>query len=177
MFEPLFGPIRQWGFLVKDIDAAMHGWVQQLGVGPWWGYRHVSLRSQFRGEQAQVRMHVALAYQGGMQIELIQQINDASSPYRFFHDQPQAQLLHHLGYMVDDTDAAVQKARAGGLLEHAMLSNEFARYVYLEHAAISGTFVELMPADPALIASFEACAREAGSWNGENPYRLLDAGP
>ena len=37
MFEPLFGPIRQWGFLVKDIDAAMHGWVQQLGVGPWWG--------------------------------------------------------------------------------------------------------------------------------------------
>ena len=23
MFEPLFGPVTQWGFLVKDIDAAM----------------------------------------------------------------------------------------------------------------------------------------------------------
>ena len=23
MFEPLFGPITQWGFLVKDIDAAL----------------------------------------------------------------------------------------------------------------------------------------------------------
>lgn len=89
----------------------MRGWVEQLGVGPWWGYRNVSLRSQFGGEQAQVRMHVALAYQRGMQIELIQQINNAPSPYRFFHDQPQAQLLHHLGYMVDDTDAAMRGPR------------------------------------------------------------------
>ncbi len=44
MFEPLFGPITQWGFLVKDIDAAMKGWVEHFGVGPWWGYRNVRLR-------------------------------------------------------------------------------------------------------------------------------------
>ena len=37
MFEPLFGPITQWGFLVKDIEAAMQSWVEHFGVGPWWG--------------------------------------------------------------------------------------------------------------------------------------------
>lgn len=176
MFEPLFGPIRQWGFLVKDIDAAMRSWVWHCGVGPWWGYRNVALRSRFRGAQADVRMHVALAYQGGMQIELIQQINDAPSPYRFFHDTPQAQVLHQLGYVVPDIDEAVERSRAAGLLEHAVLANDYARYVYLEHLALSGLVIELMPADPATLAGFEACAREAAAWNGEDPYRLVDMG-
>ena len=177
MFEAPFGPLRQFGFLVKDIDAAMHNWVQHLGVGPWWGYRNVSLRSRFRGTQAQVRMHVGLAYQGGMQIELIQQINDVPSPYRFFHDAPQAQLLHQLGYVVDDVDAALARARTLGLVEHGMVSNDFARYVYLDHPTMEGLVVELMPGDPATLANFEACAREAASWDGENPYRLVDVAP
>lgn len=176
MLAPLFGPIRQLGFLVEDIDAAMHGWVRQFGVGPWWGYRNVRLQSRLAGERTEVHMHVALGYQGGMQIELIQQVNDVASPYRFFRDTAQAQLLHHLGYVVEDADAALRKAAGAGLVEHAVLSNPYSRYIYLENPALTGLMIELMPADPALQASFAACASEATTWNGDDPYRLIDAG-
>ena len=29
------GPIRQTGFVVTDLDAALTTWVEGLGVGPW----------------------------------------------------------------------------------------------------------------------------------------------
>lgn len=174
MFEHAFGPIRQWGFLVKDIEAAMASWVRHCGVGPWWGYRNVMLHSSFDGIESDVRMHVALAYQNGMQIELIQQLNDVVSPYRFFHDMAQAQVLHQVGYAVPDIDRALEQARMLGLAAHGVMSNDFARYVYLEHPAMSGLVIELMPADPATMAGFDACAKEAATWDGTNPYRLLD---
>lgn len=172
-YQTLFGPVKQWGFLVKDIDAAMRCWVEQLGVGPWWGYRDVRLQSQFRGVQAEVQMHVALAYQNGVQIELIQQVNSVQSPYRFFYDTDQAQALHQVGYIVDDIDAAIARGKQAGLREHGMLSNDFSRYCYLDTPAMQGLVVELMPADPDFVAAYEACAREAATWDGSDPYRIV----
>lgn len=176
MFEPLFGPIMQWGFLVKDIEAAMRSWVEHFGVGPWWGYRNVRLQSDFRGARTEVHMHVGLAYQNGVQIELIQQLNDVISPYRFFHDTASAQALHQLSYIVPDLDAALARAAAAGLREHGVMRNDFARYVYLDHPAMNGLVVELMQSDPDYVASCAACAAEAASWDGSNPYRLVALG-
>ncbi len=31
-----FGPLRQMGFVVRDIDKAMRHWVEICGVGPWY---------------------------------------------------------------------------------------------------------------------------------------------
>ncbi|MBP8926149.1 MAG: VOC family protein [Pseudomonadales bacterium] len=176
MFEPLFGPITQWGFLVKDLDAAMQSWITHFGVGPWWGYRNVRLQSDFRGARTAVEMDVGLAYQNGVQIELIQQTNTVMSPYRFFYDTDQAQALHQLSYIVPDLDAALTRAAAAGLREHGVMRNDFARYVYLEHPAMNGLVVELMQSEPDYRASFAACAREAATWDGSEPFRLVDFG-
>jgi hypothetical protein len=172
-YQTLFGPVKQWGFLVKDIDAAMRCWVEQLGVGPWWGYRNVRLQSQFAGVNAEVQMHVALAYQNGVQIELIQQTNNVVSPYRAFYDTEHAQALHQLGYIVDDIEAAVARGKAAGLREHGVLSNDFARYYYLDNPAMQGLVVELMPAEPNFVATYASCAIEAASWDGSDPYRMV----
>ena len=32
----LFGPLRQMGFVVRDIDQAMRHWVEVCGIGPWY---------------------------------------------------------------------------------------------------------------------------------------------
>ena len=176
MFEPLFGPIMQWGFLVKDIDAAMKSWVEHFGGVPWCGYRNFRLQSEFRGAHTEVLMHVGLAYQNGVQIELIQQVNGVISPYRFFYDTDKAQTLHQLSYIVPDLDAALARAAAAGLREHGVMRNDLARYVYLEHPAMEGLVVELMQSDPDYVAGFKACAAEAASWNGSNPCRLVDFG-
>jgi hypothetical protein len=31
----LFGPLRQMGLVVRDIDGAMQHWISVCGVGPW----------------------------------------------------------------------------------------------------------------------------------------------
>ena len=31
----LFGPLRQMGLVVRDIDRAMQHWIEVCGVGPW----------------------------------------------------------------------------------------------------------------------------------------------
>jgi 4-hydroxyphenylpyruvate dioxygenase-like putative hemolysin len=118
MFQPLFGPIKQWGFLVKDLETAMASWVQQLGVGPWWGYRNVPMRALMNGASTDIVINVGLAFQNGVQIELIQQVNDAESPYRAFYHTEHAQQLHQLAYMVPDVEAAVAQAQAAGMREH-----------------------------------------------------------
>lgn len=169
----LFGPVRQWGFLVRDLDEALTCWVDQLGVGPWWGYRGVSLLSEFGGEESEVEIDVAFSYQNGVQIELIQQLNDVPSPYRAFYDGTDAQILHQLGFFVDDVDAAVQRGLAAGLDLYGQVSNPAQRYIYLQSPALAGLVVELMPADPGFMAEYERCAREAEAWDGRDPYRLI----
>ena len=31
----LFGPLRQMGYVVRDIEGAMRHWIDVCGVGPW----------------------------------------------------------------------------------------------------------------------------------------------
>lgn len=173
MHTQRFGPVKQWGFVVRDLDAAMQCWVEQLGVGPWWGYRNVRLNSRFKGIASEVLLDVALSYQNGVQIELIQQRDDSPSPYRAFYATPHAQMLHQVAYMVPDLDAALLEAKAAGLTELGMLSNGDSRYYYLDSPALTGLVVELMQADPAFLADYERCAAEAAHWDGSNPYRLI----
>ena len=173
MHTQLFGPVRQWGFVVRDLDAAMKCWVEQLGVGPWWGYRNVPLTSRFRGMETEVLLDVGLSYQNGVQIELIQQRNDAVSPYWAFYDTPHAQMLHQVAYMVPDLDAALLKAKAAGLSENGLHPRQQAGPPYRQPDQLRCRQHELVQADPAFLAEYERCAAEAARWDGNDPYRLV----
>lgn len=173
MHQALFGPIKQWGFLVKDIDAAMKSWVEQMGVGPWWCFRNVPLKTRFQGAMHEIVIDVALAYQNGVQIELIFQHNDAPSPYRAFYDTPLVQMPHQLAFMVPDIDAAFAQAKALGYTEHGVMYSGDSRFIYLESPTTDGLIVELIQADPWLVADFERCSAEAAAWDGSDPYRAI----
>ena len=91
----IFGQIRQNGYVVRDIEAAMRHWVEVLGVGPWFYAEQAPIRDfVYRGEPSDVAVSIALANSGTLQVELIQQRNAApslfkdsgmaSSPFRFW---------------------------------------------------------------------------------------------
>ena len=40
----LFGPLRQMGFVVRDIDRAMRHWIEVCGVGPWFVAEEITAR-------------------------------------------------------------------------------------------------------------------------------------
>ena len=78
----LFGPVRQVGYVVKDIEQAMLQW-SRLGVGPWF-YKEEVISTEFRyrgRDSALPQLSIALANSGELQIELIQQRDDAPSLY------------------------------------------------------------------------------------------------
>jgi len=170
----LFGPIKQWGFLVKNIDDAMACWINQLGVGPWWGFRNVSVQSSFRGTESDVTMDVGLSFQSGVQIELIQQTNDALSPYSAFYESDAAQVLHQVGYFAKDIDAAVARAEGVGMREVGSIRTLIGtRYVYMDSPALEGLVIELMQTHPGFEEEYVRNAEEAQRWNGSDPYRLI----
>lgn len=173
--DEILGPVRQWGYLVKDLDAAMKCWVEQLGVGPWWGYRDVVVRAETGGQVDEVRMSVGLAYHQGMQIELIHQTNDAVSPYSYFYEgSDDQQVLQQIAYMVPDIATAIEQCRTRGMHETGRISPAPGLdYIYMSSAALRGLAIELMPFDQGFLDEYERCAAEAASWDGSDPYRLI----
>jgi hypothetical protein len=80
-----FGAITQNGYVVHDIAAAMRHWIEVLGVGPWFYVEHTPIEDfQYQGHPSPIDVSIALANSGPLQIELIQQRNDAPSMYRDF---------------------------------------------------------------------------------------------
>lgn len=169
------GPVRQWGFLVKDLDEAMACWIEQLGIGPWWGFRGVQAQALVDGRESQIEMSVGLAYHQGVQVELIHQTNSAESPYSYFYrESADAQVLQQVAYMVPDVELAIAQCRERGMHETGrIIPAPGVDYVYMSSAAMAGLAIELMPHDDGFLEEYQRCAAEAERWDGEDPYRLI----
>ncbi len=173
--DEILGPVKQWGYLVKDLDEAMACWVQQLGIGPWWGYRNVPAKAIVGDEENDLVMSVGLAYHQGVQIELIHQTNDVLSPYSYFYrDSDDAQVLQQIAYMVPDVDEAIRRCEQRGMHEVGrIVPAPGTDYVYMSSAAMQGLAIELMPHDQGFLDDYQRCADEAAGWDGGDPYRLI----
>ncbi|NND83319.1 MAG: hypothetical protein HKN50_12900 [Gammaproteobacteria bacterium] len=174
--DTLFGPVKQWGYLVKHLDQAMDCWIHQFGIGPFWGFRNVTLKSNYQGVESDVVLDVGFAYQNGVQIELIHQTNvgDALTPYSAFYQSTEPQMFQQLAYHCPDVDAARTCAVAAGLNELGYVESDMgSRYYYFDSPAMQGMVVELMEIDQMTADAFEMCAKEAEQWDGEDPYRLI----
>jgi len=143
MSNALPGPINQIGYLVDSVEQSMERWRQHLGVGPWTLFRNVSLEGTYRGESVTVTMDVGLAYQGEVQIELIQVTNDAKSPYRDADDRP-IRGMHHIAWVVDDFDQTLARLTATGLQTVFEASNSTTRVAYLENESEPGVLYEII---------------------------------
>lgn len=166
------GPITQIGYVVDDLDAAIAGWIATAGLGPWTVFRNVSLDGVCEGEATTVTMDVGMAYQGDVQIELIEPTNAARSPYR----AADGRLLagpHHLGWLVDDLDAATARARASGLREIFQAQNPGTRVAYFAVPGQPDTRFEYIEGAglAGMIADGIAATRD---WDGTNAVHVID---
>jgi Glyoxalase/Bleomycin resistance protein/Dioxygenase superfamily len=81
----LFGPMRQVGIVVRDIEKAMRHWVEVCGIGPWFYTEQLPMDEfRYKGRIYDLKVSIALANSGDVQLELIQQRNDVPSLYRDF---------------------------------------------------------------------------------------------
>jgi methylmalonyl-CoA/ethylmalonyl-CoA epimerase len=170
-----FGEIRQLGYVVRDIKHSVRAWSSRLGVGPWTIIRNIPLHSVYLGQPSEPLIDIALAYRGAMQIELIQQKNDAPSPYWPYIEYGDFGL-HHTAFLSAQIDRDVQRAKDAGLhLACDINMPTGGRYVYFD-AAIPEEhgYIELIEATPALLEMFDQGMKAAASWDGHGEPVVIE---
>lgn len=168
----MFGPVRQNGYVVRDIEAALRHWTEVLGVGPFWYFERVPMQDfRYLGEPSPLEVSIALGNSGSLQIELIQQRNDAPSMYRDFlaagHEG-----LQHVAFWTERFDAGLARAReAGFAVGQSGCIGENGRFVYFRGQGHPGSVVELSEVSGAKGAFFARIAEAAATWDGRDPVR------
>lgn len=167
-----FGEIRQLGYVVKDIEAAMDYWSSTLGVGPWYYNPKVPIENyQYLGEGYEPHNSVALANSGFVQVELIQCRNDVPSMYRDFL-QAGHTGLQHVAYWTENYDDDLARLTEQGF--KAVMSGEVGyrgRFVYFDTEYHPGAVIELSEVAGPKGKLFDLIRAESQQWDGRNPVR------
>lgn len=169
----IFGNVRQNGYVVRDIEAAMTHWATRLGVGPWFYIEDVKTDwFTCRGAPSDVKISIALANSGDLQIELIQQRNDAPSLYKEFLDAGY-EGLQHMSYWTLDYQSLYDRALAAGYVvgHEGAIGGERGRFAYFDTQSHPGTIVEISDISGPKGAFFEHIKRVAADWDGADPIR------
>jgi len=168
----LFGEIRQLGYVVPDIEAAMDYWAKTLGVGPWFYAPRVPVEKfHYKGEPSSPITSVALANSGPVQVELIQQRNDAPTMYRDFV-KAKGSGLQHVAYWTQSFDADMAMLTARGF--KVGMGGEVGargRFVYFETEYHPGSVIELSEVEGPKGRMFDLIRNAAVGWDGKDPVR------
>jgi hypothetical protein len=166
------GPIRQLGYVVDDIEAAMAHWHEVMGVGPWFYNPKVPIEDyRYDGEAYKVHNSVALANSGYVQVELIQCRNDAPSMYRDFRLAGH-RGLQHVAYWTQDYDRDLATMEAQGFRRKMSGKvGEDGRFVYFDREAHPGTVIELSEVMGPKGRMFDMIRAASEAWDGGNPVR------
>ena len=170
-----FGPIRQIAWVVRDLEASVENWRRVSGIAPWTCFRNVAMTGVLRGEPAKVRMHVALGYQGDMEIELIEDLGHGASPYRSAAGVPLVGM-HHVAWFSEDVAAEVARGRERGMQVCFEAANEVTRVAYLEDPRERGLLLEFIEMNAIMREGLSARLAAARSWQGGEAVQVIDLG-
>lgn len=171
-----FGPTRQIGYVVRDIDRAIDYWLNVMGCGPFFRIPSMFIRNfEYRGRPSEPNLTIALCQNGPIQIELIQQNNDAPSSWKEFLDQGH-EGAQHLAYWTETFDADLAAAQARGLVveqygQSGTQGGKNERLVYFASQDHPGTMIELSEVSGPKGDFFRMVAEAARDWDGSDPIR------
>jgi hypothetical protein len=171
----IFGDVRQNGYVVKDIDAAMRHWAEVIGVGPWFYFERVKVDYfRHRGRASNVELSIALANSGDLQIELIQQRNAAPSMFKEFLDSGR-EGLQHVAFWTTSYQAVYDRALAEGyeLGHEGQIGGEQGRFAYFDTQTHPGTVIEISDVSGPKGKFFEFVRESALAWDGKEAIRIF----
>lgn len=167
----LFGPIRQMGIMVSDLDRALDYYTSTLQIGPFFRVAHVETEYfRYRGQPCDTDVSLAIAYSGDMQIELVEQHNDAPSLYLDFIKRSGPGLQHYAVW-AEDFDGEMSRFSENGLrlLAEAKMRNG-GRFCYFEGDAAEPA-IEIVELTPSAAGFFQVAREAADNWDGSDPVR------
>jgi hypothetical protein len=163
----------QLGHVVDDVVAAALAWVGTFGVGPFHVLPVVDQRLTYSdGEERSIRVQVAVAQAGPVQIELIQQHCTTPSFYRDW-SRNGTSAFHQVATVTGDYDAKKAHFRAAG---HAVVAESLGgrfRVAYVDTVAAFGFYTEIVEQTPGFLAQLQTISETCAGWDGSDPVRLL----
>lgn len=164
----------QNGFVVGDLEAAVHHWATKLGVGPFFVLEHIPFAtSYFRGRPISFDMSVAVAQWGEMQVELIVQHDETPTIYSEFRTR-HGTGLQHVGVMTPNLEQDLARLRLRGIEPVQWGSTSTGiRFAYLDTDEHAGGMLELIERGLAIEAFFGMVRQAAVDWDGAKPLRRL----
>ena len=122
------------GFAVRDIDESIAFYSAMFGVTDW---ERIALPERF--------MDVAVAWVGGVLLELIAPASDAASFAKYLRERGPG--MHHIAYRVDDIAAVLAQLKARGVqlideMPQIGLHNHLVAFVHPK--SMQGVLVELV---------------------------------
>lgn len=168
-----FGEIRQLGYVVPDIEAAMALWHGRLGIGPWFYNPRVEVKNyRYRGQHHEQTLCIALANSGAMQVELIQPREDVPSMHLDFLRAGRVGL-QHVAYWTRQFRQDLSRLQALGF-EVAMsgeVGGERGPFAYFDTEFHPGTVMELSDISGPKGRMFEIIREASEGWDGRDPVR------
>ena len=151
--------IHQICFVTNDLENTQRFLHDHMGTGRFRVFEDIRFRDlTYRGKPADFRLDLSLAYAGDTQFEVIQPL-EGPSLYTEFLDS-RGPGLHHLGFLVEDFDAAARTYEANGY--QAAQSGTFGaatRFAYYDTEARCGAIMELIECDDAVRKLFDSIKR------------------
>lgn len=152
--RPLPGKLFQFGYVVPNLDAALAHFNNRLGAPRFMVLREIVVQNGwFRGSTAPINHSMAFGYIDDIQFEIIENVSGKST-YSEFLDRVPAGGIHHLGYAVDDYDAATVDLEARGykLVQRGTFGD--TKFGYYESPDDFGTLTEVIYLDPNVQTMF-----------------------
>ena len=171
-----FGAVRQVGYVVKDIEKAMERWVK-LGVGPWFYKEDVgSTEFRYYGKPSRIpKVSIALANSGDLQLELIQQRDDAPSLY-LDTLKKNGEIAQHIAYWTPDrfVEICAQLKALGYVEGHAgRMGANRGPYAYFIHPGLPSAMLEISDSSGGKAEYFSEVRKAAENWDGKDPIRRI----
>lgn len=170
----LFGPMRQIGFVVHDLEAAMRHWIDVCKIGPFFYFQHSAYETfTYNGTRYDdINVSVAFANSGDIQIEIIQQRCTTPSMYMEWFSAGHEGMQHWCSWP-EDYQERYDAARRQGY--EVAMEGMHARgpFVYFRPAGHPGTVIEMAALTPGRRAFFDRVRDAARDWDGRDPIRRL----
>jgi catechol 2,3-dioxygenase-like lactoylglutathione lyase family enzyme len=176
----IFGGTRQLAMVVRDADAAMRSWAERLGVGPFVCLRKIRFDNyHYRGRISPAPIvTLCFAQSGDLQIEIIQQHNDAPSAYTEFLSSGREGCQHIAAWYADragyDRAHAAALAQGFTLVHQGEGGDQHARFAYFETGLPGDLMFEIAEALIPGVCELTAMVKTlAADWDGCDPVRDL----
>lgn len=165
--------IIQSAWIVRDLSKAMDHWTRTYNIGPFFVIPHAKIEGlRYRGRPSTMDYSGALAFQGTMMIELIEQHDDSPSVYNESGNSAD-QFFHHICGVTSEFDKLY-----GSFVEThvtAAMEGSFGatRFAYFDTVASIGCMTEFVEETQDIRSIFKLVKDANASWDGKDPVRQL----